>query len=172
MPKNKKIFAICFFALQLLIIAGLIAYSALFSFFFEIFGREYKIKAKPSMYVTNGVCYYDLDTGYWYTGKVYIVPDEQTGEYTFSSNYYAPLDAVDYFYCRRSDTDSFPRTQKYQLKNSTSELTYYSFEQENTFVTVKAFNGKCEVTAVECDGIPIEEYLTIQEEYFKTESLF
>lgn len=172
MPKNKKIFAICFFALQLLIIAGLIVYSSLFNFFFEAFGKEYKIKAGPSVYVINDVCRFDLEPGYWYSGKMYIVPDEQTGEYTFSGNYYAPMDAVDYFYCRDREDNAFPWTREYRLKNVSLEQSYYSFEEENTYITVKVFMGKCKVTAVECDGVPIEEYIKTQEDYFKTGSLF
>lgn len=172
MPKNKKIFAICFFALQLLIIVGLIVYSALFTFFFDAFGKEYKIKAGPTVYVNNGVCRFDVEPGYWYSGKVYIVPDEQTGEYTFSNDYYAPLNSADYFYCRDFDDNAFPWTREYRLENMTSETSYYSFKEENTYITLKVFMGKCKVTAVECDGVSIEEYIKTQEEYLKSEGLF
>ena len=67
MPKNKKIFAICFFAFQLLIIAGLIVYSALFTLFLVKYGKEYKMKAASYVYIVDGVCYFDLDVGYWYS---------------------------------------------------------------------------------------------------------
>lgn len=171
MPKNKKIFAICFFALQILIVAGFIVYSAVFTLFLEKYGKEYRMKADSSIYVTNGVCYFDLKSDFWYSNeKFYVVPDEQTGEYRISSDYYAPKVAVDYINSR--NLNSFPWEREYQLKNAPSEPTYYFFEQENTFVTVKIFKGKCKVTDVECDGIPIEEYLATQEDYLKTESLF
>ena len=174
MPKNKKIFAICFFVFQFLIIAGLIVYNIFFSFFLETFGKEYKMKAGPSVHVTDGVCYFSLDSKHWYpdNNKLYIIPDEETGEYRVSNDYYAPKMAVDFIYSRGRDLDTFPWKREYKLKNTTSELTYYSFEEENTYITVKIFMGKCAVTAVECDGVPIEEYLTTQEEYLKTESLF
>lgn len=164
MPKNKKIFAISFFVLQLLIIAGLIAYSAFFSFLFEIFGKEYKFRAKPSVYVyaSTGMCHFDLEQNYWYLdNKTYIVPDGQNGVYKLSDDYYAPLDAVDYIYCKDRD-GGFPWRREYRLENISLEQPYYSFEQENTYVTVKVFMGKSAVTAVYCDGIPIEEYIKNQ----------
>ncbi|MCH5170271.1 MAG: hypothetical protein J1F24_03180 [Oscillospiraceae bacterium] len=172
MPKNKKIFAICFFALQLLIIAGLIVYSSLFAFFFEAFGKEYKMKAASYVYIVDGVCYFDLDVGYWYSeDKLYIIPDEQTGEYKLSDDYYSQDIAVDYINSRSRNHNVFPWEREYRLKNVSLEQSYYSFEEENTYITVKVFMGKCKVTAVECDGVPIEEYITL-EDYLKTESLF
>lgn len=165
MTKNKKIFAISFFVLQILIIAGLIAYSAFFTFFLETFGKEYKFKAGPSVYVSDGVCRFKLESEFWHTEKVYIVPDEQDGVYKLSSDHYAPMDAENYIYYRACDSGSFPEKREYRLKNEPSEQIYYPFEVENIYITVKVFMGKAEVTAVYCDGVPIEEYV-------KTQSVF
>lgn len=161
MPKNKKIFAICFFAFQLIIITGLISYSALFTFFLETFGKGYKMKADSFVYVMDGVCYFDLEQAHWYpdNNKLYIIPDEQTGEYKLSDNYYAPEVAVDYINIRSRNHNVFPWTREYRLKNVSLEQSYYSFEEENTYITVMVFMGKCKVTTVECDGMPIEEYI-------------
>lgn len=159
MTKNKKIFAICLFVFQILIIAGLVVYSALFSFVLDKFGKEYKIDAEPHMYVSDGVCHFDLDSDFWYAdSKVYVVHDSKDGFYELSSYYDATKYAVDYIYCKNRD-EFFPETREYKLKNAELFDWYYSFDEENAYVTVKVFMGKAAVTGVYCDGVPIEEYV-------------
>lgn len=165
MTRNKKIFAISFFVFQLLIVAGLIAYSAFFTFFIEKFGKEYTMKADSYVYVSDGVCHFNLGQGFWYNGgKLYIIPDEQTGEYRLSDEYWAPKVAKDIIYCKDREND-FPWEREYKLKDESLEQSYYSFEQENTYITVKVFMRKAEVTAVYCDGVPIEEYIKTQSDF-------
>lgn len=159
MKKNKKIFAVCLFVFQILIIAGLVVYSALFSFVLDRFGKEYKIDVEPRLSVSGGVCRFDLESGFWYADrKVYIVPDSQEGFYEISSYYDAPKTAVDYIYCKDREK-FFPETREYELKNTESLDSYYSFDEKDAYVTVKVFMGKAEVTGVYCGGIPIEEYV-------------
>lgn len=166
MMKNKKILAISFFVFQLLIIAGLIAYSAVFTFCFEKYGKEYKMKVDSYVYVFDGVCYFDLNQNYWDTdGKLYIIPDEQTGEYRLSDEYWAPKVAKDFIYCRGRNGRDFPWKIEYKLKDVSLEQSYYSIRQENTYITVKVFHGKAEVTAVYCDGVSIEEYIKTQSDF-------
>lgn len=166
MPENKKILAILFFVFQLLIIAGLIAYSAVFTFCFEKYGKEYKMKADSYVYVSDGVCCFDLIQNSWHTdGKLYIIPDEQTGEYRLSDEYWAPKVAKDFIYCRGRNDRDFPWKREYRLENVSLDQLYYSFVQENTYITVKVFKGKSEVTAVYCDGVPIEEYIKNQSDF-------
>lgn len=158
MMKNKKVFAVCLFVFQILIIAGLVIYSALFSFVLDKFGKEYKIDAEPHMYVSDGVCHFDVETMFYAESKVYIVPSEKDGLYELSGDYYGSENAVNYIYSRNRD-DFFPATTEYRLKNAELFDWYYSFDEENAYVTVKVFMGKAAVTGVYCDGVPIEEYV-------------
>lgn len=159
MTKNKKIFAVCLFMFQILIIAGLVVYSALFSFVLDRFGKEYKIDVEPHMYVSDGVCYFGAYWSSWFSnGKAYIVPDLPDGVCSLRNDYYVPTGAVDYIYCKNRD-EFFPETTEYKLKNAESLDSYYSFDEKDAYVTVKVFMGKAEVTGVYCDGVPIEEYV-------------
>lgn len=166
MTKNKKIFAVCLFVFQILIIAGLVVYSALFSFVLDRFGKEYKIDVEPHMCVLDGVCYFDAYWSSWFSnGKAYIVPDLPDGVCSLRNDYYAPTDAVDYIYCKDRD-GFFPETREYKLKNAESLDSYYSFDEQDAYVTVKVFMGKAEVTGVYCDGVPIEEYVEKLDEFW------
>lgn len=167
MTKNKKIFAVCLLVFQILIIAGLVVYSALFSSVLDRFGKEYKIKAKQQMYVSDGVCHFDVYGSSWSSdGKIYIVPSYPKGIYMLDYDYGdVPKDAVDYIYCKDRE-EFFPETTEYKLKNAESLDSYYSFDEKDAYVTVKVFMGKAEVTGVYCDGVPIEEYVEKLDEFW------
>lgn len=165
MTKNKKIFAICLFVFQILIIAGLVVYSALFSSVLDRFGKEYKIAAGQHIYVSDGVCHFDVETMFFAERKFYIVPSSKDGFYELSGDYYGSENAVNYIYSKNRD-DFFPKTREYKLKNSESLDSYYSFDEKDAYVTVKVFMGKAEVTGVYCDGVPIEEYVEKLDEFW------
>lgn len=159
MTKNKKIFAIFLFVFQILIIAGLVVYSALFSSVLDRFGKEYKINVEPHISVSDGVCYFDAYWSTWSSDrKIYILPGYPEGFYMLETGYYVPKTAVDYIYCKDRD-EFFPETKEYRLKNAESLDSYYSFDEKNAYITVKVFMGKAEVTGVYCGGVPIEEYV-------------